>query len=124
MGLNKMQSFAKYKTELIFIASSAILLMCGMCSLVLSSLTGVEQGLLSSPSTIFIANQEEFSCGGGPFSFYMASLISTSCDRSKIHNCCAAHDICYDSLHLNQSYCDEYFVVAWLTYRPARIVRE
>lgn len=27
--------------------------------------------------------QKEFSCGGGPFSFFMAGLVSISCNRNQ-----------------------------------------
>uniref|UniRef100_A0A914NZ31 Phospholipase A(2) n=1 Tax=Meloidogyne incognita TaxID=6306 RepID=A0A914NZ31_MELIC len=49
------------------------------------------------------------SCGGGPFSYYAASLISLTCDRQSIHLCCEKHDICYDQLQLNQTFCDDIF---------------
>uniref|UniRef100_A0A915NRI3 Phospholipase A(2) n=1 Tax=Meloidogyne floridensis TaxID=298350 RepID=A0A915NRI3_9BILA len=45
-----------------------------------------------------LRDKGEFSCGGGPFSYYAA-----------IHLCCEKHDICYDQLQLNQTFCDDIF---------------
>nr|CAD2175160.1 unnamed protein product [Meloidogyne enterolobii] len=56
-----------------------------------------------------LRDKGEFSCGGGPFSYYAASLISLTCDRQSIHLCCEKHDICYDQLQLNQTFCDDIF---------------
>ncbi|KAL7077636.1 hypothetical protein ACQ4LE_002806 [Meloidogyne hapla] len=56
-----------------------------------------------------LRDEGEFSCGGGPFSYYAASLISLTCDRQSIHLCCEKHDICYDQLQLNQTFCDDIF---------------
>ncbi|KAF7634547.1 hypothetical protein Mgra_00005995 [Meloidogyne graminicola] len=65
----------------------------------------------SGAVTIFnvLRDEREFSCGGGPFSYYAASLISLPCDRQSIHLCCEKHDICYEQLQLNQTICDDIF---------------
>uniref|UniRef100_A0A183CBJ5 Nudix hydrolase domain-containing protein n=1 Tax=Globodera pallida TaxID=36090 RepID=A0A183CBJ5_GLOPA len=60
-----------------------------------------------SPS--IIPAGDEFSCGGGPFSFMAASLISISCHRDQIHLCCEHHDVCYDQRNISQSRCDDTF---------------
>ncbi|KAI1711735.1 hypothetical protein Ddc_12827 [Ditylenchus destructor] len=99
----------------VFVASSTIALLSGLCSIFYSGVFEEQRNLLltaipsKTPSFEILPKPEEFSCGGGPFSFYMASLISVSCDRKPIDSCCASHDICYESRHLNQTYCDETF---------------
>ncbi|KAL3117265.1 hypothetical protein niasHT_007668 [Heterodera trifolii] len=60
-------------------------------------------------SAQIIPAEEEFSCGGDPFSFMAASLISISCHRDQIHLCCEHHDVCYDQRNISQSLCDNTF---------------
>ncbi|CAD5207312.1 unnamed protein product [Bursaphelenchus okinawaensis] len=50
----------------------------------------------------------KFSCGGGPFSNTMASLVSFPCDVEEIHVCCLKHDQCYDD-KIDQTSCDTSF---------------
>ncbi|CAD5211908.1 unnamed protein product [Bursaphelenchus xylophilus] len=50
----------------------------------------------------------KFSCGGGPFSNTMASLVSFPCDVEEIHTCCLKHDKCYDD-KTDQTTCDNMF---------------
>jgi hypothetical protein len=98
------------KNEVAFVWSGLILSLSTLSSMLLSSYMTQKPMVFYTSQTLFLpSSQEEFSCGGGPFSFYAASLVSTTCDRPRIHTCCAAHDICYESAHLNQTYCDEIF---------------